>query len=85
MSNEIPAACPKCGCTFAYTKERAYGSVRLEYMLDKAEACDAGSMYDGLRFKGGKWLYCLNCNYKLGEAMPWVKDAHINADRRSYR
>lgn len=85
MSDDIPSACPKCGCTDAYTRERVYGSVLIEYKLDAKEPYDCGDMYDGLTFKGGKWLYCSNCNAKIGEAMPWVKEAFANEDKRRWR
>lgn len=69
-SDAIPASCPRCGCTDAYTRERACGSVQISYKLDTKEPYDCGGMYDGLSFYGGKWLHCAECNAKLGKAMP---------------
>lgn len=62
---KIPSACPRCGCTRAYTRERPVGSVQVQYDL-KSRTYDCDGMFDNLDFRGGSILYCCDCDKRIG-------------------
>lgn len=65
ISHAPISKCPYCGSDYGYyTKEHVTGSVMYNYHFDGSEA-DNGEMYDNLRYSGGKWAYCFNCDKRL--------------------
>lgn len=57
--------CPHCGSDYGfYTRQQACGMVQYQYSFNGEEK-DNSQMYDLLKFTGGIYAYCLDCNKRL--------------------